>query len=118
MGLAAITAVLIAASPDVDAGTPDAGVWTDDPIYAKCPAAPQPVKLADGSFNLVPLRAARNACLQAACEDHRERLAALPPPAQLFSLASWLLAALIGIGAAAAAGYAVWFVRGFYDGKF
>jgi hypothetical protein len=39
MGLAAITALLIAASPD---GGVDAGLGWADPLYSDCPAAPAP----------------------------------------------------------------------------
>lgn len=95
MGLAAIAAVLIAASPD--AGTPDAGSWVDDPIYAECPAAPQPQQLGDGSYLLSPLRAARNSCLIGACEDHRERLLKGPPAIGWFTWAVAALAAALAI---------------------
>ena len=100
MGLAAIAALVIAASPDAVA--PDAGSWTDDPIYAECPAAPQPLKLPDGSWLSSPLRASRNACIEAACEKNRQDLKNGPPALGWFT---WALAALTGALAFAAGVY-------------
>lgn len=113
MGRAAITVMLIAALPAMgaDLGAADAGLGWNDPLYATCPAAPQPEQLDGGSWLLSPARASRNACLAETCDDRRrtlEPIAAAPPPFSSGSL--WIDLALFALGIAAG-GFLGWGLR-------
>lgn len=99
MGLAAIAALVIAASPELDGGAPDAGRWTEDPVYALCEPAQPPLRLANGHWDLSPERGRRNACLMGACEDDRQRLKNGPPAFSWFTWAAAGVAAAIALAA-------------------
>ena len=118
MGRAAITAVLVAALPlnaaELDAGTPDAGLGWNDPLYAECPKGPPPSQLADGSWVLPPARAARNVCLLETCDARRRTLEPIAAGPPMFSSgALWLDLLLWGTGVAAGI-FLGWTLKGLF----